>query len=465
MSFGLVDANPKAIPLVPHDEHTTGQQLAESSSLTRNLCEQARFTGKWGQVFVETDGSGSIQSVWVGQDSRPDDPRSWVQLFADLASRLPGGCYRCDRMRLDAATSEQALIGWGLAHYRFDEYKTVDHGILAQLAVPTDQTLDRVNAQLESIFLARDLINRPASDLGPDEMCDVARKLADRFDAQLNIIRGDTLLKENYPAIHAVGRGSHRQPALIDMNWGDPALPKLTLVGKGVVFDTGGLNLKAAAGMRLMKKDMGGGALVLALSRWVMSQNLPVRLRMLVPVVENSPGRDAYRPSDVIATRKGLRIEIDNTDAEGRVILCDALAEAVSDSPDLIIDMATLTGAARVALGPDLAAFYTPRKDLAEALKAASEEVADPVWEMPLWQPYRSYLESTTGHLANSSTSKFGGSITAAVFLHEFVRPFEAWLHMDIYGWNPNNAPGFPVGGEATAFRAVARLLDQRYRS
>ncbi len=463
MAYGLIAHQHTAIALMPLDKAATEHKVAESSPSVTRQCTHASFNGSWGQHALIHDQEGQIQEVWVGQEGQPDDPRAWLFLFAELSAKLPAGTYAMDAFSLDPECSFQAAIGWGLAHYDFNRYKSAESIVRPDLCLPDSISLTAVTAQLDSIFLARDLVNEPASSLGPSEMADVAQLLANEYQAKLSTIRGTDLLKEGYPAVHAVGRGSIREPVLIDMVWGDPQHPKLTLVGKGVVFDTGGLNMKGASGMRNMKKDKGGAALVLALAKWIMASNLPVRLRVLVPAVENSPGNGAYRPGDVIETRKGLHVEIHNTDAEGRVILCDALCEAVSENPDLIIDMATLTGAARVALGPDLPVFYTPNKSLATALNQAADKVADPIWQLPLWSRYRSYLDSHIADMLNSSTTSFGGSITAALYLHEFVKPFENWIHFDIYAWNPNAAPGAPVGGEASAFRALAAFLQDRF--
>jgi leucyl aminopeptidase len=303
--------------------------------------------------------------------------------------------------------------------------------------------------------------------MGPAELADAVMREADAQDAEYNVVTGEELLTDNFPAIHAVGRASSREPRLVELNWGDEDAPRLSLVGKGVCFDTGGLDLKTSSGMALMKKDMGGAAHALALARLVIAYHLPVRLQLLIPAVENSVAGNAYRPGDVIATRKGLSVEIGNTDAEGRVILSDALAYACENAPDLVIDFATLTGAARIALGPDLPPLFGNRaaiaQGVAQGIQQAGEEVEDPLWTMPLWQPYRKQIESPLADLNNSSKSSYGGCITAALFLESFVEPAVPWVHIDTFAWNESPRPGRPPGGEALGLRAVFRYLQHRY--
>ncbi len=314
-----------------------------------------------------------------------------------------------------------------------------------------------------AVFLARDLVNTPAGDLGPEELAAAAVHVAESAGACHRVIVGDDLLAENYPTIHAVGRASTRAPRLVDITWGDPAAPKLTLVGKGVCFDSGGLDLKTASGMRLMKKDMGGAAIMLGLAQAIIDARLPVRLRVLLPCVENSVSGNAMRPMDIVRTRQGLTVEIGNTDAEGRLILCDALAEASTETPALLIDMATLTGAARVALGPELAALFCNDDRLAAALLEASAAEEDPMWRMPLWRPYRKMLDSKVADLNNVSEGPYAGAITAALYLQEFVAPGIPWAHFDVMAWNPQSRPGRPEGGEATALRALYAHIAQRF--
>ncbi len=308
----------------------------------------------------------------------------------------------------------------------------------------------------------RDLVNTPTEHMGPDELEAAARALATRHGARLEVVAGDDLLARNYPAIHAVGRASHRAPRIIELAWGDPAHPHVALCGKGVCFDTGGLDLKAAAGMRNMKKDMGGAAHALALAGLVMARALPLRITLLIAAVENAVGPNAFRPGEVIATRTGASIEIDNTDAEGRLVLSDALARACELGPDLVLDFATLTGAARIALGPDLPALYANDDALANDWLAAGQQARDPLWRMPLWRPYLRYLASGIADLANGSSSTMAGSVTAALFLERFVRDGQRWAHVDVYAWNDSDRPGKPAGGEAQGLRAAYALLKAR---
>lgn len=419
------------------------------------------FVPKKGQWLAVLNENGQLERILAGVRT-PEDPRAVLIDFAQLATSLPTGhtyCIAPDQ----ALDEEQAALGWGLGGYQFDRFKQQKAPGYADLAVPASVDFQRLTDQLEAIYLARDLVNTPPSHLGPQEMAAKAKDIASQHGAKIRVIEDEDLLKENFPAVHAVGRGSSRRPLLIDLRWGETHHPKLTLVGKGVVFDTGGLNLKGAAGMLLMKKDMGGGAVTLALAQLIMSQALPVRLRLLIPAVENSPGNDAFRPSDVVDTRKGISVEIGNTDAEGRVILCDALTEAVSEDPELIIDMATLTGAARVALGQDLPGFWTPSDALADGLNQAAHKACDPIWRMPLWLPYRENLESKVADINNMSNSGMAGAITAALYLHEFVKPYENWVHFDAYCWRKDAIPGTPKGGEASALRAIFHFLEARF--
>ncbi|HZH44890.1 MAG TPA: leucyl aminopeptidase family protein [Lysobacter sp.] len=350
-------------------------------------------------------------------------------------------------------------LGWGLGSYRFARYRTPPR-MPAQLVIE-DGDPDAF-AQLAACTRVRELVNTPTEHMGPDELEAVARAIAQAHCAQVEVIAGDALLAQNFPAIHAVGRASHRAPRLIALQWGDASHPHVALVGKGVCFDTGGLDIKPADGMRNMKKDMGGAAHALALAELVMARRLPLRLTVLVPAVENAIGPNAMRPGEVIATRAGISVEIDNTDAEGRVILCDALAYASEQSPAFVLDFATLTGAARIALGPDLPALYANDETLAADWLAAAERTRDPLWRMPLWRPYWRYLTSTVADIANAGPSKMAGSVTAALYLERFVRAGLPWAHLDVYCWNDNDRPGRPAGGEAQGLRAAYALLKQR---
>jgi leucyl aminopeptidase len=389
-----------------------------------------------------------------------DEAAMWA--FAGLPDLLPEGPYRVAAIPEGGDPSRIAL-GWALGTYSFDRYRRKKTPGGARLVWPNGADRGLVERLAGAVFLARDLINAPASDMGPAELAEAAIHVAERADARHRVIAGDALLAENYPTIHAVGRASTRTPRLVDIRWGDAAAPKVTLVGKGVCFDSGGLDLKQPSGMRMMKKDMAGAAIMLALGQAIMAAKLPVRLRVLLPLVENSVSGNAMRPLDVVTTRKGLTVEIGNTDAEGRLILCDALAEASSEQPQLLLDIATLTGAARVAVGPELAALFCNDDALANALLAAGTAEDDPLWRMPLWRPYRRLLDSKIADLNNVSEGPHAGAITAALYLQEFVEPGTPWAHLDVMAWNGRARPGRPEGAEAQALRALYRHIAGRF--
>lgn len=415
------------------------------------------YTGDPGSILLLPGGrknEGTIQTALVGVK---DDRDIWS--WAAAANNLPKGRYTYGG---DGDTAARAALGWALGCYRYTRYKKSD-GDLPQLVLSKAMRAGHADETASSIYLVRDLINTPASDMGPGELATAAQTLAREFKGRCKLTIGDDLLRENYPMIHAVGRASSRPPRLIDLTWGKARNPKVTLVGKGVCFDTGGLDIKGAAGMMLMKKDMGGAANALGLARMIMMNNLPVRLRVLIPAVENSISGDAFRPLDVLPTRDGMTVEIGNTDAEGRLILADALTEALSDKPKLLLDFATLTGAARVALGPSLPAMFCNDDTLADELCSAGDEVEDPVWRMPLWRPYRKYLDSTVADINNAGSIPQGGAITAAIFLHDFVGDDVPWAHFDIYGWNASSTPGKPKGGDAMAIRAAFKMIERKF--
>ncbi len=399
------------------------------------------------------DGALAGALMGLGDAAQVDD-----FLPGKLPGALPAGAWRFENWPGDA---EQAAIAFLLGSYCFSRYRKAKAGG-ARLALPPGVDRARVLRIAESVAMGRDLINTPANDLGPAELARTAQKLARDYRATSAVIVGDALLKKNFPMIHAVGRGSARAPRLVDIRFGKTSQMKVTLVGKGVVFDTGGLDIKPPAGMLLMKKDMGGAAAALAAARMIMDAKLPVRLRVLLPIVENAVGGDSFRPGDVLPSRKGLSVEIGNTDAEGRLILADALAFGDEEKPDLMIDFATLTGAARVALGPDLPPFYTTSDTLAADIARIGETIADPVWRLPLWAPYRSMLDSRTADMNNVSAGPFAGSIIAALFLQRFVENAAEWAHFDIFGWNPSTKPGRPEGGETQAARLVYALVEER---
>jgi leucyl aminopeptidase len=376
-----------------------------------------------------------------------------------LPGLLPPGVYRFANAPHDVRL---ATLAFALGTYRFGRYRKNETPDV-RLVPPDGIDIADIARMAEAAALARDLINTPSNDMGPEELAQAAQALATRFGATFNCIVGDELVKQNFPLIHAVGMASPRAPRLIDLSWGDPTNPKVTLVGKGVCFDTGGLDLKPSSGMLIMKKDMGGAANVLALAQMVMDAKLKVRLRVLIPAVENAVAGNAFRPLDIFKSRKGPTVEIGNTDAEGRLVLADALALADEENPDLLVDLGTLTGAARVALGPDLPPFYTHDETLAEAVAINAKGENDPLWRMPLWPPYDSWLDSKTADINNAPSGGFAGSITCALFLQRFVTDAKSWLHVDIYGWTPSAKPARPEGGECQAARAIYKLLSERY--
>ncbi len=382
--------------------------------------------------------------------------------FAHLPGKLPAGSYRLETLPDGAGQADAAALGWALASYGFERYRKRERS-RPDLLWPEGADRSAVARAAEATVLVRDLVNTPASDMGPAEIEAAARELGERHGATVEAMVGAALIDADYPAIHAVGRGSPREPRLIDLRWGSEDAPRVTLIGKGVAFDTGGLDLKPSGSMKLMKKDMGGAAHVLGLAHMIMDARLPVCLRVLIPAVENAVSGDAMRPLDVVHTRKGITVEIGNTDAEGRVILCDALAEADREDPALILDFATLTGAARVALGPDLPALFANDDAVAEDLLRHGDALADPMWRLPLWPAYRKLIEGKTADITNAPEGGFAGAITAALFLERFVRDTTPWAHMDVYAWVASSRPGRPEGGEAYGVRAAFALLAERF--
>ena len=403
---------------------------------------------------VAAAGADGLAGAVMGVGDRAD-----AYSYAHAPHALPEGSVWQLANELPAAELALLQLGWGLGSYRFDRYRKRNRAPAQLVASPTGEVADLIAASLR----VRDWVNTPTEDMGPQQLEDAARALADAHGAQVEAITGDELLKQNFPAIHAVGRASHRAPRLVVLRWGRETDPALVLVGKGVCFDTGGLDIKPADGMRNMKKDMGGAAHALALAGLVMARGLPVRLTLLVPAVENAISPDAFRPGEVIATRKGLSVEIDNTDAEGRVILCDALTFAGEQKPDLVLDFATLTGAARIALGPDLPALFSNDDTLAQQWLDSGVQLRDPLWRMPLWRPYLHYLKSNVADLANSGATRMAGCVTAALYLERFVPEGQAWTHVDVYSWNDSTRPGKPAGGEAQGLRAAWGLLRKRF--
>jgi len=407
-------------------------------------------------LWLPADGSAKPRVLAIaGKDS--------LAALGDLAHRLPEGDYALvPDGNVGAVELEHWVLGFALGAYRFQTFKTSDRKP-ARLVVPASLTAASLRERMRAIALVRDLVNMPATDMMPEHLDAAAKALAMELGAEHRSIVGDALLSERFPTIHAVGRASTSAPRLIELGWGNPANPELVLIGKGVCFDSGGLDIKSADGMRHMKKDMGGAAHVLGIARLVMAECLPVRLRVLIPAVENAISGNAFRPGDIIRTRKGLTVEVDNTDAEGRLVLCDAIALACERKPALIIDFATLTGAARSALGTDLPAMFCNDDNVAEDVLAAASRVADPVWRMPLHQPYRKMLDSRAADMVNSGRSPYAGAITAALFLESFVASGVPWVHFDLMAWNVSATPGRPEGGEAMGLRTIHAYLCDRF--
>ncbi|HVY19525.1 MAG TPA: leucyl aminopeptidase family protein [Bauldia sp.] len=460
MPSSLIAEDAGAIPV---DAVTAERLPAYLANLDRKAADwlgASGFAAAAGEIALvpSTTGEGAVASVLFGLGKGDATPSL---LAGKLATSLPAGTYRLRDGFADAAL---AALAFALGAYRFTRYRDDRHG-QRRLVIPTGVDGREVARIADAVALARDLINTGPNDLGPAELAEAAQAVAKRHNATFTQIVGDALIADNFPLIHAVGAAAapERAPRLIDIRWGDPSDPKVTLIGKGVVFDTGGLDIKPSSGMLLMKKDMGGAANALALADMIMGAGLKLRLRVLIPAVENAIAGNAFRPGDVFRSRKGLTVEIGNTDAEGRLILADALALAGEEDPALIVDLATLTGAARTALGPEVIPVYTADDTLAADLARHAVAVADPVWRMPLWAPYNALFESKIADLNNAGQSPFAGSITAALFLQRFIADPTRWLHADIYAWNPSPKPARPEGGEAQTIRALYALLKERH--
>ena len=444
---------PAAKPVWCIDADSWPKVRATLPQAARTFTEASGFQPQAGS-FLLLPGEGGIAGALLACD--PRDPF----LPGKLATLLPAGVWR---FASPPADQKLAALAFALGGYRFSRYRAEEEKSKAVLELPPGVDGAELSRIVEAVFLVRDLINTPANDLGPAEIEEAAADLAKHFGGVMRTIVGDDLLKENFLLVHAVGKASTRAPRLIDLRWGDAKHPKVALVGKGVVFDTGGLDLKPASGMLLMKKDMGGAASALGLASMIMDAKLPVHLRVVIPAVENAVSGDAFRPGDVFKSRKGATVEIGNTDAEGRLILADALALADEEAPDLIVDFSTLTGAARVALGPELPAAFTDDEKLATELSSFAAREADPFWRLPLWRPYQSMLDSKIADTNNVSASAFAGAITAALFLSRFVERAKSWLHFDLFAWNSSSRPGRPEGGEAQTIRALYAYLKERY--
>jgi leucyl aminopeptidase len=445
-----------AIPLHAVRASDLKKWLSEQTSRDARFLKAGAFTAESGDVRIVPDQRGNIGFAVLGLGNA-EDPLA----LAAFSEQLPPGTYRFQQLPQKFRGSLGALA-WALGTYAFTRYRGARR-VGPKLVVEKGVDGEEVSNIVEGVFLARDLINTPPNDMGPEELANAAREVSKRYGAKFSTIAGDALLKQNYPLIHAVGRGSERAPRLIDFVWGRSDAPKVTLVGKGVCFDTGGYDLKPAAGMSTMKKDMGGAATVLAVASMVMRAKLNVRLRVLIPAVENSVSGNAYRPSDVFPSRKGLTVEIGNTDAEGRLVLADALAEADGEKPELLVDIATLTGAARMATGMELPPFFTDDEKLADELMAHASATHDPLWRLPLWRGYESTLASSVADLNNNPDYVYAGAITAALFLNRFVTLAKSWVHFDIAAWVDRPKPGRKRGAEANAARALYSLLRARY--
>jgi len=443
-----------AVPLMPISEAGLDAWLDAQPARLSAWARAMAFEAKAGTWCGLPDPTGRLEGVVVGWGG---EPGLWAS--GNLAHSLPEGVYRLD----GAGEAEAAFVlGWALGAYRFERYRKGPRPP-ARLVVPAGEDSKRAVRIAEAIWWARDLINTPAGDMGPVELAEAAASLAAEFAGSCTVTVGDDLLKANYPAVHMVGRASSRAPRLIDLAWGAENAPKVTLVGKGVCFDSGGLDLKPAAGMLRMKKDMGGAASVLAIARLVMAEKLAIRLRALIPAVDNAVDGNAYRPMDVVKSRKGLTIEIGDTDAEGRVILADALAAAAEEGPELIVDMATLTGAARTALGTDLPALFANDKAVSREAIAAAALVDDAMWPIPIWRDYRERMKGEVADINNIANWDYADHIQAALFLEEFVGTAVPWLHIDTFCWRLEDRPGRPKGGDPQGARAVFELLRRRY--
>jgi leucyl aminopeptidase len=435
--------------------------LAEQPADVAGWVRANGFQAEKQRVLMLPGTSGKLGGALVGLGSlaSPDELKLWHA--AGLTERLAPATYRL-ATSLSAPAATQFTLGWLVGAYRFNRYRAPPPAGRATLVAPALADSIYVDAAASAMALARDLINTPANDLGPAELADAAAELAKRFGGTLKVTIGEDLKANRFPLIHAVGAASPRQPRLIDLRWGKAGGLRVTLVGKGVCFDSGGLDIKPSAGMLLMKKDMGGAACALGVARMLMQLDAPVQLRVLIPAVENSVDGHSYRPGDVIASRKGITVEIGNTDAEGRLVLADALAEADAEEPDLLIDLATLTGAARIALGPELPAAYSTDASLLSSLREIGDDEMDPVWPMPLWAGYDDEFASKVADIGNVSSGSFAGSPIAALFLKRFVTATPRWLHVDLFAWNPKERPGRPVGAEAQCVRSVYRLIRSR---
>ncbi len=451
----LADAAAPATPIHAIRASEWPQWLEGRPEALRKLAAAHDFQAQNARILLVPATDGAIERVLFGVGDQAN-----ALVMGALAQNLPAGDYKIAAAPREFPATLVA-IAWGLGSYAFDRYKKRKRPA-PRLAPPEGADMSEAARVVSATWRARDLVNTPTNDMGPEALHAEAQRLASASGAAFNAVVGEELLAQNYPLIHAVGRAAAEAPRLLHISWGNTAAPRLTLVGKGVTFDTGGLDIKPSAGMRLMKKDMGGAAHALALAQIIMDANIDVKLDVFLPVAENAISGASFRPGDVIASRKGLSVEIDNTDAEGRLILADALTRASEDAPTLLLNFATLTGAARTALGPDLPPFYTNDDALAADLSAASIETADPIWRMPLWSPYDSDMDTPIADLKNGGDGAFAGSIYAALFLKRFINA-PSWAHFDVFAWAPKDRPSRPAGGEAQALRACWRVIRQRF--
>lgn len=456
----FTDERPDAVPVHLVYEEDFAAWSSTQDHGARNWLAATNCKAERQKIVLLPSSSGTVRAVVLGLGKRAAGPLT-LWHCAGLADRIPEGSYYLDTpLRGDAAT--QFCLGWAYGQYRFERYRSASVRNTA-MHVPPGVDIKDVERQIAALSQARDLINTPAADMTPEHLADAVVAVAKRYGAETRLHVGNELLTHGFPLVHAVGRASAVAPRLVDFTWGQPAHPRLALVGKGVCFDSGGLDIKPPQSMLLMKKDMGGAACTLALAQLIMDAELPVRLRVVIPAVENAVAGNAFRPGDVLKSRKGLTVEVGNTDAEGRLVLADALALADADRPELMIDIATLTGAARTALGPELPALFATDDTVAQQIAGAGVQEADPLWQMPLWSGYDDELASKIADLNNVSSSGFSGAIIGGLFLRRFVSEAAAWVHLDAYAWNAKERPGRPVGGEAHAVRALYAYLKRRY--
>ena len=451
----LQDSNASAVPIHVIRSGEWRQWIERHSETLRRMAAAHDFQAQNGRILLVPATDGAIERVLFGAGDKAN-----VNVIGALAQHLPAGDYRIAFAPREL-NGTAAAIAWGLGAYVFDRYKKRKRPA-PLLAPPEGADMAEAARIVEASWLARDLVNTPTNDMGPKALHAAAEAVAKRYGASFEAIVGEDLLSQNYPLVHAVGRAAADAPRMLHVSWGDANAPRVALVGKGVCFDTGGLDLKPSAGMRLMKKDMGGAAHALALAQIIMDAKLNVRLDVFIPAVENSVSSDAFRPGDIIKSRKGLTVEIDNTDAEGRLILADALARACEDNPVLVLDFATLTGAARTALGPDIPPFFTSDDALASEFASASTETSDPIWRLPMWDAYDGDMDTPVADIKNTGDGAMAGAIYGALFLRRFVTT-SVWAHFDVYAWAPKEKPARPQGGEAQALRASWRVLMVRF--